>query len=195
MPQTRLPYRAQTVRSHSSLTVHHCKLLLWTAAAPSVVQLHVTSRDLMSLDLRSPSWIALACANAVFAAHGNDETIPAHGVREVLSQQHGKHKDDWVRRADTGTVQKRKAGADRKSRQQGIPKRPNDIDFYWRWRGWLGSNQRPLASEANTLSTELQPRGRGTTSERRIQTFRDAVHGQLPCCSRIFNYSLQTLGL
>jgi hypothetical protein len=28
------------------------------------------------------------------------------------------------------------------------------------WRGWLGSNQRPLASEANTLSTELQPRGR-----------------------------------
>ena len=26
-----------------------------------------------------------------------------------------------------------------------------------RWRGWLGSNQRPLASEANTLSTELQP--------------------------------------
>jgi hypothetical protein len=26
------------------------------------------------------------------------------------------------------------------------------------WRGWLGSNQRPLASEANTLSTELQPR-------------------------------------
>ena len=26
------------------------------------------------------------------------------------------------------------------------------------WCGWLGSNQRPLASEANTLSTELQPR-------------------------------------
>ena len=26
------------------------------------------------------------------------------------------------------------------------------------WCGWLESNQRPLASEANTLSTELQPR-------------------------------------
>ena len=26
------------------------------------------------------------------------------------------------------------------------------------WRGWRGSNPRPLASEANTLSTELQPR-------------------------------------
>ena len=26
-----------------------------------------------------------------------------------------------------------------------------------RWRGWRGSNPRPLASEANTLSTELQP--------------------------------------
>src|SRR5690606_13813315 len=25
------------------------------------------------------------------------------------------------------------------------------------WCGWLGSNQRPLTSEANTLSTELQP--------------------------------------
>lgn len=25
------------------------------------------------------------------------------------------------------------------------------------WRGWRGSNPRPLASEANTLSTELQP--------------------------------------
>jgi hypothetical protein len=28
-----------------------------------------------------------------------------------------------------------------------------------KWCGWLGSNQRPLASEANTLSTELQPHG------------------------------------
>ena len=31
----------------------------------------------------------------------------------------------------------------------------------WRigvWCGWRGSNPRPLASEANTLSTELQPR-------------------------------------
>ncbi len=27
-----------------------------------------------------------------------------------------------------------------------------------RWRAWLESNQRPLASEANTLSTELQAR-------------------------------------
>ena len=27
-----------------------------------------------------------------------------------------------------------------------------------KWRGWRGSNPRPLASEANTLSTELQPR-------------------------------------
>jgi hypothetical protein len=26
-----------------------------------------------------------------------------------------------------------------------------------KWCGWLESNQRPLASEANTLSTELQP--------------------------------------
>src|SRR3954469_22041014 len=26
------------------------------------------------------------------------------------------------------------------------------------WCGWRGSNPRPLASEANTLSTELQPR-------------------------------------
>ena len=25
------------------------------------------------------------------------------------------------------------------------------------WCGWRGSNPRPLASEANTLSTELQP--------------------------------------
>jgi hypothetical protein len=28
------------------------------------------------------------------------------------------------------------------------------------WRGWRGSNPRPLASEANTLSTELQPHWR-----------------------------------
>ena len=27
------------------------------------------------------------------------------------------------------------------------------------WCGWRGSNPRPLASEANTLSTELQPHG------------------------------------
>jgi hypothetical protein len=26
-----------------------------------------------------------------------------------------------------------------------------------KWCGWRGSNPRPLASEANTLSTELQP--------------------------------------
>ena len=30
------------------------------------------------------------------------------------------------------------------------------FDFSF-WRGWRGSNPRPLASEANTLSTELQP--------------------------------------
>lgn len=30
------------------------------------------------------------------------------------------------------------------------------------WRGWLGSNQRPLASEANTLSTELRAREKAT---------------------------------
>ena len=29
---------------------------------------------------------------------------------------------------------------------------------YESWCGWRGSNPRPLASEANTLSTELQPR-------------------------------------
>ena len=28
---------------------------------------------------------------------------------------------------------------------------------YGDWCGWRGSNPRPLASEANTLSTELQP--------------------------------------
>jgi hypothetical protein len=28
---------------------------------------------------------------------------------------------------------------------------------YKSWCGWRGSNPRPLASEANTLSTELQP--------------------------------------
>ncbi len=28
-----------------------------------------------------------------------------------------------------------------------------------KWCGWRGSNPRPLASEANTLSTELQPHG------------------------------------
>ena len=33
------------------------------------------------------------------------------------------------------------------------------------WRGWLESNQRPLASEANTLSTELQPRGLDTSED------------------------------
>ena len=33
--------------------------------------------------------------------------------------------------------------------------------IYWGelWCGWRGSNPRPLASEANTLSTELQPHG------------------------------------
>ena len=30
-------------------------------------------------------------------------------------------------------------------------------DFADIWCGWRGSNPRPLASEANTLSTELQP--------------------------------------
>jgi hypothetical protein len=30
-----------------------------------------------------------------------------------------------------------------------------------KWCGWRGSNPRPLASEANTLSTELQPQTEG----------------------------------
>ena len=38
------------------------------------------------------------------------------------------------------------------------------------WRGWRGSNPRPLASEANTLSTELQP--------------------QTPISSKPFNYRM-----
>ena len=40
------------------------------------------------------------------------------------------------------------------------------------WCGWRGSNPRPLASEANTLSTELQPRGGISEEMRRIQFFR-----------------------
>jgi hypothetical protein len=36
------------------------------------------------------------------------------------------------------------------------PAKLHEHRFYW--CGWRGSNPRPLASEANTLSTELQPR-------------------------------------
>ena len=39
------------------------------------------------------------------------------------------------------------------------------------WRGWRGSNPRPLASEANTLSTELQPRGGNGEEACRIPFF------------------------
>ena len=31
------------------------------------------------------------------------------------------------------------------------------MNDWFQWRGWRESNPRPLASEANTLSTELQP--------------------------------------
>ena len=34
------------------------------------------------------------------------------------------------------------------------------------WCGWRGSNPRPLASEANTLSTELQPQRWNLTTTR-----------------------------
>ena len=34
------------------------------------------------------------------------------------------------------------------------------------WCGWRGSNPRPLASEANTLSTELQPQRCNLTAAR-----------------------------
>lgn len=44
-----------------------------------------------------------------------------------------------------------------------------DANFWGGWRGWRGSNPRPLASEANTLSTELQPRG-GIAEEMRKDT-------------------------
>ena len=44
------------------------------------------------------------------------------------------------------------------------------------WRGWRGSNPRPLASEANTLSTELQPRGPEDGRGARIPGFGRAVH-------------------
>src|SRR5256885_14575304 len=39
------------------------------------------------------------------------------------------------------------------------------------WCGWRGSNPRPLASEANTLSTELQP-----------------LRASLPCTSRALSH-------
>ena len=48
------------------------------------------------------------------------------------------------------------------------------------WCGWRGSNPRPLASEANTLSTELQPH-RGELRVRRIQSFAARVHEY--CCA------------
>ena len=35
----------------------------------------------------------------------------------------------------------------------------------WRWCGWRGSNPRPSASEADTLSTELQPLAVLTSNE------------------------------
>ena len=47
--------------------------------------------------------------------------------------------------------------------QQQCKNRVNDYSLdrlaktYKTWCGWRGSNPRPLASEANTLSTELQP--------------------------------------
>jgi hypothetical protein len=39
-----------------------------------------------------------------------------------------------------------------------LQKIQGDQGLFEMWRGWRGSNPRPLASEANTLSTELQPR-------------------------------------
>ena len=44
------------------------------------------------------------------------------------------------------------------------------------WCGWLESNQRPLASEANTLSTELQPHIYCRHEARRIPFFGSGVH-------------------
>src|SRR3569832_557576 len=54
--------------------------------------------------------------------------------------------------------------------------------FAGRWRGWRGSNPRPLASEANTLSTELQPLGGNTEEGCSIPFFCSAVHGKRRFC-------------
>ena len=55
---------------------------------------------------------------------------------------------------------------------------PNFFQFVW--RGWLGSNQRPLASEANTLSTELQPR----RSDAKDTEFQAPRLWRARCCGR-----------
>ena len=67
----------------------------------------------------------------------NDQARAKHGWEEQLS---GTGSSEGLRRVQEGyrRVQEGNAG---------------------KWCGWLGSNQRPLASEANTLSTELQPHG------------------------------------
>jgi hypothetical protein len=60
------------------------------------------------------------------------------------------------------------------------------------WCGWRGSNPRPLASEANTLSTELQPRWGISEEMRRIQFFQRAVHGK---CHAKGNFRSKTRAL
>ena len=48
------------------------------------------------------------------------------------------------------------------------------------WCGWLESNQRPLASEANTLSTELQPRWESVAKDTVFQRLRPRKMAEKP---------------
>ena len=73
-----------------------------------------------------------------------------------------------IRKCDDGTGQQEKAAADdglrvgtTDRRCKTTPEGRKTTSAWCRtWCGWLESNQRPLASEANTLSTELQPHDR-----------------------------------
>ena len=65
-------------------------------------------------------------------------------------------------------------------------RRRRGVDRDINWCGWRGSNPRPLASEANTLSTELQPQA----ARRRIVEGLKRVDGYnrrlIPTCQPIF---------
>ena len=57
-----------------------------------------------------------------------------------------------------GLMSTRERDFERFTKRQGLVQLLNGLNLYINtWCGWRGSNPRPLASEANTLSTELQP--------------------------------------
>ena len=78
----------------------------------------------------------------------------------------GSGRHSWSRQlnfSDTGKINASRQGAVRSAptktptRRVGVMTKNTLFSGCSEWCGWRGSNPRPLASEDNTLSTELQP--------------------------------------